>query len=95
MAETPNFGRLAYLVLTDRELALITLRSGIVSVKLDEIVTRVPRAEVKSAELGNGPACPLTISFTNGGTWQVEVPRPSKRYAVALVRELAGSHNDY
>ncbi len=45
-SETPSFGRLAYLAVTDRELALIKLRSGVVRVFLDEVVVRIPRTEV-------------------------------------------------
>ncbi|MEO9176405.1 MAG: hypothetical protein ABI317_12900 [Gaiellales bacterium] len=53
-------------------------------------MVRVPRREVSGAELGgaglNSP--PLTITFTNGNTWQLEVPRPSKKGAHEVVRAL-------
>jgi hypothetical protein len=51
-SETPKFGRAAYLAVTGDELALIKLKSGLVSFKLDEVIERVPRSEVASAELG-------------------------------------------
>ncbi len=90
-SETPKFGRNAYLAVTDSELALIKLKSGVVRLKLDEVVARVPRSEVASAELGGGVALPLTITFADGGSWQLEVPWPSKKHAHAVVQTLGGS----
>ena len=87
-AETPTFGRLAFVAVTESELALIKLKSGVVRVFLDEVVERVPRSAVASAELGGGVAPPLTIVFTDGSTWDLEVPRPSKGHAKAVVDEL-------
>lgn len=87
-SETPSFGRLAYLAVTDDELVLIKL-TGAAKVRLDEIIARVPLAEVQSAELGRGLALPLTISFTDGGSWLLEVPRLNGRDGGAVVAELA------
>lgn len=87
-SESPNFGRLAYLAVTDSELALITLKSGLVTSKLDEVIARTPRSDVASAELGSGLATPLTITFSNGDTWQLEVPPPNKKHAQAVVHVL-------
>jgi hypothetical protein len=89
-SQTPNFGRLAYLAVTDSELALITLKSGLVTSKLDEVIARIPRSEVQSAELGSGLASPLKITFSNGDTWQLEVPPPNKKHAQAVVHALGG-----
>jgi hypothetical protein len=87
--DTPEFGRLAYIAVTQSELALIKLRSGIVRVFLDEVVERIPRSEVASAELGGGVAPSLTITFSNGEGWTLEVPRPSKGSAKAVVDVLS------
>jgi hypothetical protein len=88
-SEVPDFGRNAYLALTNRELALIKLRSGLVTLKFDEVLARVSRNEVTAAELGGGvSAVALTITFANGAAWAVEVPRPSKKHAEELVRAL-------
>jgi hypothetical protein len=87
---TPAFGRLAYLAVTESELALIKLKSGMVSVRLDEVITRVARSEVASAALGGGVSPSLTIGFSDGGSWQLEVPRPSKKQGQAVVDALAG-----
>lgn len=76
--------------MTDRELALIRLRSGLVTVKLDEVLVRTPLSDVTSAELGSGVAAPLTIKFGNGDSWQLEVPAPNKKHAQAVVHALGG-----
>jgi hypothetical protein len=89
-SETPSFGRLAYLAVTEDELALIKLKSGMVTVHLDEVVARMPRSEVASAQLGGGVSPSLTITFNDGGTWQLEVPRPSKKHAKEVVDALGG-----
>jgi hypothetical protein len=89
-SETPNFGRLAYLAVTEDELALIRLKSGMVTVHLDEVIACVPRSDVASAELGGGVSPSLTITFGTGGSWQLEVPRPSKKHAQEVVHALGG-----
>lgn len=88
-SQTPDFGRLAYLAVSTNELALIKLKSGLVTLKLDEVVVRLPRSEVRGAELGKGVStAPLTITLANGDTWQLEVPGPSKKHAQATVDAL-------
>jgi hypothetical protein len=89
-SESPNFGRLAYLAVTHSELALIKLKSGLVTSKLDEVIVRIPRSDVSTVELGNGWVTPLTITFSNGDTWQLEVPPPNKKHAQAVVHALDG-----
>ncbi|HEY1777598.1 MAG TPA: hypothetical protein VGG41_15680 [Solirubrobacteraceae bacterium] len=87
-SETPKFARLAYLVLTGDELALVELKSGIVKVHLGEVLKRTPRSEVASAELGKGLVPPLTIGFADGDRWELEVPGPSRKHARTLVDAL-------
>lgn len=90
-SQTPTFGRYAHLAATDDELALIKVKQGLVGLKLLDVVVRVPRAELSSIELGSGvTTSPLTVSFENGATWQLEVPRASKRTAEQLVGVLGG-----
>ena len=89
-SETPKLGRFAYLAVTGDEVALIKLKSGLVSQKLTEVVARVPRSQVASAELGSGQLAPeLTVSFRDGDTWLLEVPRISKKDAEDVVRMLS------
>lgn len=91
-SQTPEFGRLAYLAVTSGEVALITLKSGLVTVKLGEVITRRPRSDVGLAELGKGVStAPLTITLAGGEVWQLEVPGPSKKHAQGVVEALGDS----
>jgi hypothetical protein len=90
-SQTPQFNIVAWLAVTDRELALIALkRQGSVGLHLDEVIERIPRSDVASAELGRGMlfAPPLTVGFTSGNSWRLEVPITSKKHAKELVRTL-------
>jgi len=86
-AETPKFGRVAYLAVTAEELALIKL-TGLSTFKLDQVIARVPRTDVASAELGRSLAPSLTITFGNRASWQLEVARIAKKDAEAVVHAL-------
>jgi hypothetical protein len=52
----------------------------------------VGKAQVASAQLGEEGklAFPMTISFTNGTTWDFEVPRSRRERAADFVARLAG-----
>ena len=88
-SDTPKF-KLAYLAVTADEVALIRCKAGLASTKLDEVLMRVPRAEVASAELGGGFSSALTIELRDGDQWLLEVPRVSKKDAEQLVGVLGG-----
>jgi hypothetical protein len=89
--DTPPFGRLAYLAVTDQELALVTLRARqLVMMQAAQVIARVPRSGLQTAELGPGYVALLSVNFADGGTWRLEIPPPSKRYARAVVRALGG-----
>ena len=87
-SDLPNFGRMAYLAVTDSELALVKVKTGRWTTKLDEVIVRIRRTDVASAELGSGVICPLTITFGNGDIWRLEVSRLNKRHAQAVVHAL-------
>ena len=53
-AETPTFGRIAYLAVTERDVALIKIESGAVKGKLAEVLARVPRSEIARPTLAAG-----------------------------------------
>lgn len=91
-AETPKFGRIAYLAVTPGELALIDVKSKVVTTYLGEVIARVPRSEVASVELGSGGiySPPLIVTFSSGDTWELEVPRPSKKHAQDVMQALGG-----
>ena len=88
-SDTPRF-RLAYIAVTADEVALVRLKAGLVSTKLDEVLLRVPRADVASAEMGPGLSPSLTIELRDGGQWLLEVPRVSKKDAEEVVSALGG-----
>src|SRR4051794_39538126 len=92
VADSPDFGRDAYLAVSERDLALVKTKQGVMKLKItDEVIARAPRSEVTSAQVGDGKlACPLTISFANGATWEMDVPRAGKRAAKAVVTALGG-----
>jgi hypothetical protein len=99
-AATPQFGPVGFLALTATELALMTTKlKQPASTKLEGVVARVPRGDVVSAELAGGwphmayyilSAAPLTITFTDGSAWQMEVSRFLRRNGKAFVRALSG-----
>src|ERR1041385_2941998 len=76
-AETPQFGAFAYLAVGADEVALVKGKQGLVGLKMTgDVVARAPRSEVASVELGQGKvAFPLTVTFTNGSQWDLEVAR--------------------
>lgn len=91
LAGTPHFGRLAFLAVTDQELGLVRLRTrNGVALKVAEVIARVPRGELRTAELGPGYVAPLTIMFADGGSWRLEIPPPCKSRARAVVHVLGG-----
>jgi hypothetical protein len=92
VADSPDFGRDAYLAVSERDLALVKAKQGVMKLKItDEVIARAPRSEVTSARVGDGKlACPLTISFANGAIWEMDVPRAGKKAAKALVTALGG-----
>jgi hypothetical protein len=87
-SDAPDFGRMAYLAVTDSELALVNVKSGRLTMKLNELIVRVPRTDVASAELGSGVICPLTITFADGQIWRLEVSRLNKKHAQAVVHTV-------
>ena len=94
LSTAPRFGRLAYLAVTADELALVELKQkGAVRLELNQVIARIPRSEVATAELGGGHTLmspPLTVTFASGDTWLLEVPRPSKKQALEVVGILTG-----
>jgi hypothetical protein len=78
-AETPDFKGAALLALTDDEVALVKLKQGAVSAKPSEVIARAPREQVTDATLANGLVPKLSISFADGSTWSMDVPRVVKK----------------
>jgi hypothetical protein len=91
-AETPAFGAFGYLAVSANELVVVKGKQGLTKLKMtDEIVARVPRSDLASVELGEGKlAAPLTVTFTDGGQWDLEVARAHRGAAEQVVAELGG-----
>ena len=84
-AGTPEFRRIARLVVTNEEVALVAIERG----RLSGVLARVPRNTVVSAEVGGGLLnTPVTIAFQDGGAWRFEVSRLIRRQAQAVVDVL-------
>jgi hypothetical protein len=89
--QTPKFG-VGFLAITSSELALLGLKSGKLTLKLSEVIARVPRGDVTGAELqGRGAVGLLTISFRGGDAWEVEVAKVHQRAARKLIEALTAN----
>jgi hypothetical protein len=85
----PTFRQLAWLALTERDLALVGMDTRTI-LKLTGILARIPREQVVSIDVGRSApliASPLTVTFSDGQQWIFEVPALAKRSA----RKLAAS----
>jgi len=89
-SETPEFPRIAFLAVTDREIALIKIGSGGLNGKLDEVLARIPREDVTSAKVSRGVLrTNLTISFASGGgNWEFEVSPLIRQKVVQVVHAM-------
>jgi hypothetical protein len=84
--QTPDFGGLGYLAASETELVIISTgtKKG-VSVTLKEVVARIPRSEVASAEMNGVMIGKLVIGFHDNTQWAFEVPTPNKKDARSIV----------
>lgn len=78
-ADTPEFKGQALLALTDTEVALVKLKQGAISAKPTEVIARAPRDEVTEAIVSGGLVPKLSISFVDGSSWSMDVPRVVKK----------------
>jgi hypothetical protein len=90
--ETPDFGGVGLLAVTDSELVLLELRVKFVK-RLVEVTDRVPLADVRAAVMGGdweAPYAPrVTIAFTDQPGWQFEANSMARRRVNRVVRMLA------
>jgi hypothetical protein len=89
-SDVPAFGRVGYLAVTEGEIALIKTKTGLMKMKVtDEVLARVPRSEIASVGWDGGMMLShLTITFTDGGVWEFDVPKASKKTAEGVVKAL-------
>ena len=87
--QTPAFASTAYLTVTENEVALIKVEPIGERIRLGNVLARVPRSEVVSAEVSDGILNnPVTIAFSDGGRWEFEVSRLIKKRAQRVVEVL-------
>jgi len=91
-SQVPNFGRVGYVGASADELALVKTKSGAFKMKVtDEVLASAPRTDVAAVELDQGKLLShLKIEFTNGVTWEFDIPKMAKKTAQELVTELGG-----
>jgi hypothetical protein len=92
--DLPSFGRVGYVTASEEEIALVKTKAGTLGLKMkvtDEVLARAPRSDIASAELDKGAmTSKLTIAFTNGVTWEFQVPKQGKKNAVTFVEAIGG-----
>lgn len=88
----PQFGTVGYVAVTEQEVALIRGKMGLLKPKVGpDVVGRMPRSDVVSAELDGGALkAALRIGFADGGSWEFEVPKIHRKTAELVVRALEG-----
>jgi hypothetical protein len=87
----PEFGQMAFLAVTDRELALVGINAK-TTAKLTTVLARVPRSDVASVTMGGAPPLiskPITVTLANGDEWLLEVSAAMKRNARGVVNVFA------
>jgi hypothetical protein len=88
----PDFGRVGYLAVSDGELALVRTKSGLMKMKVtDEAIARVPRSGIASVVFDRGYKSELKITFTDGGSWEFDIPRANRKTAEQVVGALGGT----
>jgi hypothetical protein len=88
----PGAASLGLLALTTDEIVLVNGRRGMLKPVATGLGGRKPRHALAGVELGNGKlTAPLRLSWTDGTTWEVDVPRGEAKRARALVEQLPAS----
>jgi hypothetical protein len=86
----PAFRRTAYLAVSKRDLALVQMRSGLLTLRLsDDVLARVPRNQIASLTWKRGSMLSrLAVTFQNGVVWEFDVTQASRSSAEGIVRAL-------
>ena len=87
-SETPALRGGAFLAASADDLALITVKVGMVKSSLNKVLARIPRSDVKSVAYEGGVVSKLTVSLTDDTTWSFHVPKnganAAKEFAAAI-----------
>jgi hypothetical protein len=87
----PGTASLGLLALTADDVVLLNGRRGMLKPVATGLSEQSPRDGLVGAELGKGKmTAPLRLSWADGSTWTVAVPRAETKRARALVEKLAG-----
>jgi hypothetical protein len=88
----PDFGAVGFVYVTADAVALYRAKRGAFKPKVtNEVVASFPRSEVASSELDRGMLkAALTIAFTNGDSWEFEIPKANRNTATQVVNALGG-----
>jgi hypothetical protein len=91
----PAFGRVGYVAASETDVALIKTKSGAFKMHVtDQVLARVPREELETAEMKDGKLISvLTLRFANGVLWEFDIPKTAKKGAKELVAALGGNAN--
>lgn len=91
-SDAPDIGNRAYAAVTGDTLALVGVDTR-TRVRLTNVISTIPRADVVSVELGKsgapGASLPLTITLRGGHRWLFEVARLNRGQARDLVGVLS------
>jgi len=86
----PGTASLGLLALTADEVVLLNGRRGMLKPVATSLADHSSRRGVAGAELGDGRlTAPLRLSWADGSTWELAVPRAEAKRARALVEQLA------
>ena len=87
--QLPAF-RTAYLALSKRDVVLVKMKSGLLTMKLtDTALARANRRQIASVAWEGGKLMSqLAISFSNGVVWEFNVTHASRGSAESIVRAL-------
>lgn len=86
--DTPAFGRVGLLAVTDDEVALVSM-AGAITLKPKAVVARVPRNSVTGMHVGGGMASTrVVVLFSDDTAWMVEVPKNLAKQAKVVAAEL-------
>jgi hypothetical protein len=81
-------GTLGLLALTDDEIVLLDGHRGMVRPVADKVVSRVARTRLAAVEIGKGKlSSPIELTWNDGSSWVLEVPRQQVKHARALVEQ--------
>lgn len=89
--DTPVFGRVGLLAVTDDEVAIVSM-AGAITLKPKEVVARVSRGEIAAMSVGGGVASTrVALLFRDNTAWVVEVPKNTTKQARSVAAELGFS----